>query len=31
MNRYENTKLSQKNKNNTKIISRTTTIYDDIP
>ena len=31
MNRYENTKLVQKTKNNTKIISRTTTIYSSIP
>ena len=31
MNRYENTKLVQKTKNNTKIISRTTTIYSNIP
>ena len=31
MDRYNNTKLSQKNKNNTKIISRTTIIYDNIP
>ena len=31
MNRYENTKLVQKTKNNTKVISRTTTIYSSIP
>ena len=31
MSRYENTKLVQKIKNNTKIISRTTTIYSSIP
>ena len=31
MNRYENTKLVQKIKNNTKVISRTTTIYSSIP
>ena len=31
MNRYENTKLVQKTKNNTKMISRTTIIYSSIP
>ena len=31
MNRYENTKLSQKNKNNTKITHRATIIYSSIP
>ncbi len=31
MNRYENTKLVQRIKNNTKIISKTTTIYSSIP
>ena len=31
MNRYENTKLVQKTKNNTKITSRATTIYSSIP
>ena len=31
MNRYENTKLVQKTKNNTKVISKTTIIYSSIP
>ena len=31
MNRYENTKLVKKIKNNNKIISRATTIYSSIP
>ena len=31
MDRYENTKLVQKTKNNTKITSRATTIYSSIP
>jgi len=31
MSRYENTKLVQRIKNNTKIISKTTTIYSSIP
>ena len=31
MSRYENTKLVEKIKNNTKVISKTTTIYSSIP
>ena len=31
MNRYENTKLVQRIRNNTKVISRTTMIYSSIP
>ena len=31
MNRYEHTKLVERIKNNTKVISRTTTIYSSIP
>ena len=31
MNRYENTKLVKRIRNNTKVISRTTVIYNSIP